>query len=333
MGSNSTKETKPVTVLTIPNNPNRKREITRSHDLKNPGRFDHISSEANSILKIKPFGGLSLQVNQLLNPNFSITHKLSMGSKLELPGYTISSSYSSGNYLLQGNLNQMGLLQGGFFKKILPRLLLTTNFQIAPKIKDSQENEAQTTVNPNNSLSFLSGALEYFGKNSTSEIELASDPYLKVSYLRNIRPDALIGFQYINSKGRYDPKRKSKHSHSVKVVGKISKPKEALSLILSKSPSFFCTQYVRKITPRIGFASEFVYSLVENQFQEKSLTSVALKYAMRQSSFQTRVSSSGDLTSSLEIKTSKSTAKFSTLINYPKEFYSIGFGLKMGADL
>ncbi|KAJ3429600.1 import receptor subunit tom40 [Anaeramoeba flamelloides] len=287
---------------------------------KNPGKMDHFTSEANSIINVRTFGGLSIFVNQVLNRSFNITHQLKMGSTIEPPNYTLSTSYSSGNYLLQGNIDQMGTVRGAYFHKLLPRLLMNTNFRI------SKVNSYDTN--------FVSSSFEYFGQNSTTEVELSTDHHFVLSHLRTVLPGYSCGVEVKKKIGDQNTQSNAIVAlpRSLKVVGKIKKNRDVLSVILSKGPNFFCTQYVKKVTPRIGLASEFLYSS-NGQKNHELLSSFAVKYAMRNSKFQTRLTSNGEIYSLLNLKNSSNTYQFSTRINYPKDLYSIGFGMRINANL
>ncbi|KAJ3437211.1 import receptor subunit tom40 [Anaeramoeba flamelloides] len=271
---------------------------------KNPGTFENYSRESRSVLDQKIFGGFVLEVNQLLNSQFKIRHSLQMGSQTDPASYMLGVSFIKRNNVLQGTINQKGDVRGSFLHKLSPKNLLATNFSFGDK--DS-----------------IGSQFLHFGSQSTSSVEVSSEKNLKISQLRSFFQNRLVlGLKHTQF---FKPKP---HHYSTLLVGKLGTKKDTVTVEVSKNPNSFLASYVKKISNRIGFATDFGFNFANRQ----STSSFGLNYAMRKTRFQTKLTSDGELSSTISFESLLSSCIFAAKINYPKNSYTVGFGVRMGAD-
>ncbi|KAJ3425874.1 import receptor subunit tom40 [Anaeramoeba flamelloides] len=287
-------------------------QITKEHEDPtssiNPGRFDNILRDAQSILGLDPTDGVEFKVNQQLNPFFSLIHTLRFGSVLKPPAYVLSSRFIRKEYAFLGDLDQKGRLAARFFQQTTPKLLTTAYVEIDP--------EKQTTSTGID--------LEYYSSSSTSKLRIQSDKTISASYLQTIfHPNLISGleFSYLGTSQKCEIRSFTRLYHK----------NDVLSLELSDSPAkHFKINYVKKITDRIGFATDFIYNLDTNS----SHSTVGIRYSMRKCRFSTLVRSSGSISSMYEeLFHPLGSLKINGEINYQSNHYFFGFSFRFGPDI
>ncbi|KAJ3428588.1 import receptor subunit tom40 [Anaeramoeba flamelloides] len=270
----------------------------------NPGTFDSYSLETNTILDVKSFDGFVFELNHSLNQQFSIGHTLSLGSFQQPPSYSLQAAFRDNNISLVGNIDDKGLLCGHILAQLSAQLTFQTAFKIA-------QNDREI---------FSSGiaTLEYFGSDSTGKIEVRSNNALICSYYQKITKKLNIGTRFTHFQ--------KEKSNAVMLIARYQTDKTISTFSYSDFLNYIALSYVHKISSRIGFASEIVYSLRDHS----SFTSLGIKYSMRKTSFQTRFTSRNEIASSLDLEFPMVSLGFSAKLDYKTHKYFAGIRVKIG---
>ncbi|KAJ6251567.1 import receptor subunit tom40 [Anaeramoeba flamelloides] len=274
----------------------------------NPGRFDNILREAQTVLNIETSDGVTLRVNQQLNPFFSLIHTLQFGSIFKPPNYIFSSRFLTKNYAFLGDIDKKGNLSSRFFHQTTPKLLTNLFVEI--------ENEKKITS---------SGVdLEYYSADFTGKLRMQSDKSISVSYLQSLSHPNLIGGVEVSYKGN------SKKTE-IRSSARYTRGNSIYSVEYSDTHAkHLSINYVKKISQRIGLATDFIYNL------ETGVThsSVGLRYHLRKSRFATLIRSSGSISTMYEeLYHPLASMKITGDINYLNNQYFFGFSLRFGPEI
>ncbi|KAJ6233906.1 import receptor subunit tom40 [Anaeramoeba flamelloides] len=270
----------------------------------NPGKFNNYCTEANTILNVQSFDGFVLELHHNYNKQFSLSNNLTLGSLDQPSVYELETSFQNQYFSLIGNIDNNGFLRGNLLTKFNDKLFLDTTFNI------HQNNK---TTNSDGNYSF-----NYFEKYWTGNLELQSNQLVVLSYYQKLFKKLNLGVKYTY----FIPEKESKLLY----IGRYETEKNISTISYSDLFNYLAVSYVHKITPRVGFATEIVYSFRD----DSSFTSLGIKYSLRKSSFQSRLTSNGEICSALELHFPKVTLGFSVKMDYHNEKYFAGVSAKIG---
>ncbi|KAJ3438429.1 import receptor subunit tom40 [Anaeramoeba flamelloides] len=305
--SNQQMNEKPNKKIDELQNNEKKQEEEDSIPETNPGRFDNISRESTSILSTETMDGLEVKVNQQLNPFFSMVHTVRFGSVLKPPNYVLSSRFIRKQFALLGDIDQKGYLSARYFQQTTPKLLTTLYAELSPEPKSAAGMD-----------------LEYYGKDYTTRLRLLSNKLISLSYLQTLHhPNLYSGLEFT-----YAGLEKKTYLRS---STKYYKNNDILSLEITNQPyKHFGLYYTKKITNRIGIATDFIYNIDKGI----SHSSSGIRYDLRKSRFSTIVHSSGSISSSYEeLYHPLASLKVSGEVNYQTSNYFFGLKLRFGPDI
>ncbi|KAJ3435557.1 import receptor subunit tom40 [Anaeramoeba flamelloides] len=268
----------------------------------NPGKFDNYSQEANSILDIKAFDGFVLELNHHLNKQFSLGHSLTMGSYRKPPSYSIQTSYNNNSMSLVGNMDMNGFLRGNFLARLSQRMFVQSSFNVSKR-----ESNSNGVINA-----------EYMGKDWTGRMEYQSTKTFTSSYYQRLTKKLSVGLRLTY----FNPNKAS----SIMLMGRHVGEKSISTFTYSDFLKYISLSYVHKITPRIGFGTEFYFNLANYS----SFTSLGFKYSLRNAIFQSRLTSTGQLETCVSLAFPIVTLGFSVTMDYLNDKYSAGIKVHLG---
>ncbi|KAJ5067032.1 import receptor subunit tom40 [Anaeramoeba ignava] len=281
--------------------------LENTFKLTNPGKFEQFCKESTQILNVETFDGFRLEVNQQMNQSFGLTHALSMGSLREEPSYTFGANYVQEKYALIGNRKGDGTVFARYIQQFGRKFLTTIYTQIAGKKQEDSEDT-------------LGADLEYYGEDFTIQSKLKPNKAFGLSYLQSITPRFSAGMEFV-------------YYHNMKTSAIIFASRYFThNFIFTSSFStfpvkHFSTNYVQKITPRVGLAAEFIYN-IENGL---SAMNVGYLYSLRQMRVGGQINSNGKISTLLEQMLHPLISfKLSAEIDYISNTYLFGYGLRVG---
>ncbi|KAJ6248565.1 import receptor subunit tom40 [Anaeramoeba flamelloides] len=206
---------------------------------------------------------------------------------------------------LYGNIDNNGFLRGHLLAQLTQTL----------------SSEAVFNLEGQDDLSTWIWNLEHKGKLSTSRAEITSTSICAFSYYQRVTPKLSLGTRltYLH------PLRQTK----LMFIARLRNKQNICSFTYSGMLNSLSLSYVRKIQPRVGFATEIVYSLREGS----SFTSLGFKYSLRKVVFHSKITSNDELSTSLEMGFPIVKLTFTAKMDYKVKKYYAGIRVSIGPVL
>ncbi|KFK35932.1 hypothetical protein AALP_AA4G055300 [Arabis alpina] len=297
-----------------------KTKIEEKVDYRNlpcPHPYEEIHREAYMALNPELFEGFRFDYTKSLNQKFALTHSILMGP-IELPpeafptppstavkipsaNYQFGALFADQKSTLVGNLTTEGKLHARF------KYDLTDNLSI--------KGIGQTL----NEEKILHGNIgfDYKGSDFRGQLQLGNGLYVTANYIQHVTPKLSLGSDIAWSR-----------EHLKSAVGfgaRYETDKWVASGQLN--PNVGVLNYVQKISEKISFAADFLYTFASRDV----VTSVGYDYILRQCRIRGKVDSNGVVAAHLQeqLMVPGLSVLFSAEMDHVKEDYKFGFGLNL----
>eukprot|EP00897_Mesotaenium_endlicherianum_P010612 jgi/Mesen1/957/ME000012S00504 len=282
-------------------------------DLPCPIKYEEIQREALMSLKPELFEGLRFDFNKPLNPKFSLTHSLFMGS-MEVPSQGAhvlkipSATYEFGANVLDPKMMLIGrVMTDG-------RLSARVNYAVTENL--AVKVNAQLTNEPHFSQGMVH--FDYRGSDYQAQLQLGNNAFYGANYIQSVTPKLALGGEafWLGHQRRSG-------------VGFAARYNDEKSIATGQvaSTGLVALTYVQRVSEKVSLAADFNYNWNSNE----ATTSVGYDYILRQCRLRGRIDTGGVVAAFLEERLNAGVNLiFSAEVDHWKKDYKFGFGMTVG---
>lgn len=278
-----------------------------------PISYDELQREAMMSLKPELFEGLRFDFTKPLNPKFSLSHSVYMGS-LEMPSQSPetfkvpTAHYEFGANFLDPKCMLIGrILTDG---RMSARVKYDISENITMKINAQLTNEAHFSQGMFN--------FDYKGRDFRAQFQFANNAFYGGNYIQSVSPHLALGGEVF----WLGHQRKS----GLGLAARYNSDKTIMTGQLA-STGLVALSYVQRVSEKVSLATDFMYNLANRE----ATASMGYDYLLRQCRLRGKVDSNGTVAAYLEERLNLGVNfLLSAEIDHWKKDYKFGFGLSVG---
>eukprot|EP00268_Persea_americana_P033337 TRINITY_DN3300_c0_g1_i8.p1 TRINITY_DN3300_c0_g1~~TRINITY_DN3300_c0_g1_i8.p1 ORF type:complete len:392 (+),score=60.68 TRINITY_DN3300_c0_g1_i8:40-1215(+) len=278
-----------------------------------PVPYEEIQREALMSLKPELFEGMRFDFTKGLNPKFSLSHSVFMGSaeipsqssdtiKVPTAHYEFGANFLDPKLMLVGRILTDGRLNARVKCDLTENLTLKVNAQI-----QNEPHFSQGTFN-----------FDYKGKDFRSQFQMGNSAFYGINYIQSVSPHLSLGTEAfwlghqrksgIGFAARYN-------TDKMVAAGQIA------------STGIIALSYVQKVSEKVSLASDLMY----NHMTRDITSSFGYDYILRQCRLRGKLDSNGCVAAYLEERLNMGVNFIlSAEIDHTKKDYKFGFGMTLG---
>jgi mitochondrial import receptor subunit TOM40 len=302
------------------------RAIERT-ELPNPGAYEEINQEANTVLRPNLFDGTRFDMNLPLTPTLSTGHSIEMGSTQTTPGYALSVNYITNTLIAVSRMDMTGRFNGRLFYTHTPRLIskLLVSRQPAEDPAAAAAMLAAATGGaaiqpppPTSATTTVMYDLDYRGSDYSANLKLGTGGVISLAYMQSIVPSFSMG-------GEGFFQLRNKFSALTAAARFLTTDGIFSATVASFGP--VVASYVHRVNPRVSLAAELFWDTRSRE----SYVTAGYKFDLRSATVIGQVTSLGKVAALLEEKLSPGVSfLLSGEIDHWQQQYKFGFGLQVG---
>lgn len=272
-------------------------------DVANPGTFEEASQEATLILRPNLIEGLSFNFNAPLSESFALGTALDMGAKTRPPVFALNANYFTNSLVM---LSRTTPSEG----RVNARIFVNHSPALVSKIV--------ADVSPDPDSSRLSYDLDYRAARSSSQLKAASGRVLAINHLHAVTPKLSLGAEIF-----------CQTRSGLAALTLAAKYQDAHRIASISAASFgpIVASYVRKVNPKVSFATEM---FVDTNSNESHVT-MGYRFDLSSATVIGNVDSSGKVSATLEERVNPAfSLTLSGELDHAKENHNFGFGVTIG---
>jgi len=274
-----------------------------SRALPNPGRYEELKAQAQSIMTPDVFSGARFEFNKSLTQRFATLHNIFLGGEAGPGSYEFGANYGDESLLLQSRVDMQGRVNGRVNAQLTDSVLLKLQAQAGA---DTHSFKAD---------------LDYKGNSNTASAYYMGGGLVGVHYMQSLSEALAVGGEGFYHLGRpvyggagcarltWGAKGENAASAKVGTFGN-----GAVELA-----------YSRKVSPKVGLATELSYYHGNPQ---GCTFGVGYEFALQKATFKGLIQSDTTCSAALEERISPmASLLLSASLNHKKKDYKFGLGI------
>eukprot|EP00753_Platysulcus_tardus_P020139 PLAT7793.1.p2 GENE.PLAT7793.1~~PLAT7793.1.p2 ORF type:complete len:372 (+),score=165.63 PLAT7793.1:24-1118(+) len=270
---------------------------------KFPGQFDRLESDAQRLLQPDVFDGFKFEVSKPLGPKFGISHSIVMGSSMYQGGkhYVFGTTLMEQESLILGRVDMSGRVEARWHRMWSPALTTKIIGQLQQAAHQSQ----------------FSTDVDFKGEDFGLTVKVGNGVF-QTTYLQALTDKWSAGCEgvYVH------PRRVAATS-----VGGMYRHRGLTVSGKWASNGMLFLRYLRRVTPKVGLATEYVMNL----HNRRSQVQFGYEFNLTAARLCGLLDATGNVHGLLEEKMGPMlTVRMSASLQHSKDAYRFGLGVQLG---